>query len=87
MLDLVVDVKNNRTRDVKKGGGAVVPSLVPAVTKWMKGTGVEDLAVGGIRWQKVMDPSARYNFFSFYTIFYNSDNNNTHFLSFLNNNK
>lgn len=64
MLDLVVDVKNNRSRDKKSGGGggggsSPIPTLAPAVSKWLKSTGVETQAVGGISWAKVLNKSGR----------------------------
>ncbi|PSC75596.1 nucleolar MIF4G domain-containing 1 [Micractinium conductrix] len=50
LLELVVDVKNNRRRDDAKRR---VVELAPAVGKWLKACGASDAAVGGITWQKV----------------------------------
>ncbi|KFM27764.1 Nucleolar MIF4G domain-containing protein 1 [Auxenochlorella protothecoides] len=51
LLDLVMDTKNNRKRD---GGRHAV--LSPTTLKWLRGLGVEEVAVGGIPWSKVLSP-------------------------------
>eukprot|EP00887_Chlorella_sp_A99_P005712 scaffold1.g5712.t1 len=66
MLELVVDIKNNRRARIctcrmkHEGGGAGAgAALPPAVTKWLRSSGVRDVALGGIPWAKVLQPGKR----------------------------
>ncbi|KAI7835645.1 hypothetical protein COHA_010459 [Chlorella ohadii] len=56
LLELVVDVKNNRTREEAKRKVVV---LAPAIGKWLKQCGAPDAAVGGISWHKVLQPGKK----------------------------
>lgn len=53
MLELVVDVKNNRQRR-ERGAAGAGPALAPAAARWLKGAGAAGVAVGGITWEKVL---------------------------------
>ena len=61
MLDLVVDVKNNRMKD-KKGtlsisansSATLANALPPNVAQWFRGCNVDAVAVGGIPWSKII---------------------------------
>ena len=57
MLDLVVDIKNNRKR--QDGNRKKVVSLDAAAAKWLKGCGVGAVALGGITWKKVLTGDKR----------------------------
>ena len=72
MLDLVVDVKNNRMKNSDKNGvlaslsaqsGAVTlaNALPPNVAQWFRGSigRIESVAVGGIPWRKVVQDDNR----------------------------
>lgn len=66
MLELVMDIKNNRQRDVKakkgsaavaagaagRGGAAAV--LQPGLLKWLKQSGVDDVTLANISWAKLV---------------------------------
>ncbi|KAL4421444.1 hypothetical protein ABPG75_010735 [Micractinium tetrahymenae] len=56
LLELVVDVKNNRRREDAKRR---VVELAPAVTRWLKASGAADVAIGGIAWSKVLQPNKK----------------------------
>ncbi len=51
MLDLVVDIKNNRKRE---DGRKKAVQLDPAAAKWLRGCNVGAVALGGITWKKVL---------------------------------
>ncbi|GAB4822711.1 hypothetical protein N2152v2_009757 [Parachlorella kessleri] len=56
MLELVVDIKNNR----KRGGDKSAASLLaPAISKWLRSAGVSEVAVGGIAWDKILMPNKK----------------------------
>lgn len=57
MLELVVDIKNNRKREGKKGGAAAV--LSPTALKWLKQCRVEELQMAGLTWGKLLAPGKR----------------------------
>ena len=60
MLELVVDIKNNRKRESSgASGGGGGAALAPTVAKWLKSCGVREMAVGGITWDKVLQPDKR----------------------------
>ena len=61
MLDLVVDVKNNRMKSRQgalsisgNGSATLANALPPNVSNWFKTCNVEAIAVGGIPWSKVV---------------------------------
>ena len=56
MLDLVVDIKNNRKRD---DGRRKVAQLDSAAAKWLRGCNVGAVALGGITWKKVLTGDKR----------------------------
>lgn len=57
MLELVVDIKNNRKREGGKGGAAAV--LSPTALKWLKQCRVEDVALGDLSWDKLLSGGKR----------------------------
>lgn len=69
MLELVIDIKNNRKRDVSgnskskasgsssKGGAAAV--LQPGVIKWLKQSGVDDVKLVNLSWKKLVTPDKK----------------------------
>ncbi len=65
LLELVIDVKNNRPTRAgggggkgKQGGGAAV-SVSPAVAAWLRGCQVDRVAVRGISWDKLLLPGKK----------------------------
>lgn len=56
MLDTVLDVKNNRKR--ADGKGQIVTLDGPAA-RWLRGTGVSSIAVGGISWEAIVSGDKR----------------------------
>lgn len=58
MLDLVVDIKNNRKRGAMHGGRGAT-AVPPATAKWLRGLGVDGVAVGGISWDKIVQEDKR----------------------------
>ena len=56
MLDLVVDIKNNRKRE---DGRRKAVQLDPAAAKWLRGCNVGAVALGGITWKKVLTGDKR----------------------------
>lgn len=61
MLDLVVDVKNNRMKSRQgalsissNGSATLANALPPNVSNWFKACNVDAIAVGGIPWSKVV---------------------------------
>jgi nucleolar MIF4G domain-containing protein 1 len=66
MLDLVVDVKNNRMKDRKgalsistNGSATLASALPPNVAAWFKTCNVDSVAIGGIPWSKVVSSSQK----------------------------
>ncbi|GAX86627.1 hypothetical protein CEUSTIGMA_g14035.t1, partial [Chlamydomonas eustigma] len=61
MLDLVVDVKNNRrSADSGGSGGKRAASVLsPGVLKWLRQSGVEEVQLRNITWEKLLDKSKR----------------------------
>ncbi len=74
MLDLVIDIKNNRTTAAaggatagrsKKGGsshtggGGASIALSSATAAWLKGCNVDQVALRGITWSKVLKPDKK----------------------------
>lgn len=58
MLDLVVDIKNNRKRE---DGRRKAVALDPAAAKWLRSCHVGTVALGGITWKKVLTADKRGN--------------------------
>lgn len=56
MLDLVVDIKNNRKRE---DGRRKAVQLDSAAAKWLRGCNVGAVALGGITWKKVLTGDKR----------------------------
>lgn len=69
MLDLVVDVKNNRMKARKgalsistNGSATIANALPPNVSHWFKSQNIDAVAVGGISWNKIIDPQSKKGF-------------------------
>ena len=64
MLQLVVDIKNNRKRprnsnDGGSGGTAATTVLSPMVMKWLKSGGVDDVGIAGLTWSRLLNKDKR----------------------------
>ena len=66
MLDLIVDIKNNRPSaagakakgtEGRRGGALAV--LSPGVAKWVKGCGVDDICLRNLTWAKLLAPDKK----------------------------
>ena len=55
MLDLVVDIKNNK----KRGDYKSAYVLSPAVSKWLRSLDLSEVAVGGIPWERILSKVKR----------------------------
>jgi nucleolar MIF4G domain-containing protein 1 len=56
MMDIVVDVKNNRKRELTK---QMTQTLDAHMLRWLKNTGISSVALGGISWNKVLEKDKR----------------------------
>lgn len=56
MMDIVVDVKNNRKRELTK---QMAQMLDAQILRWLKNTGISSVALGGISWDKVLEKDKR----------------------------
>jgi hypothetical protein len=72
MLELVMDIKNNRLRESKaskaaaaagtagrKGRGGAAAVLQPGLLKWLKQQGVDDVTLSNISWAKLVHPNKK----------------------------
>jgi hypothetical protein len=63
MLDLVVDVKNNRKQGAESvgshGGRRAASVLSPGVLKWLRQSGVEEVQLRNLSWEKLVDKSRK----------------------------
>jgi nucleolar MIF4G domain-containing protein 1 len=65
MLQLVVDIKNNRKRHQNNtnndgsGGTAATAVLSPMVLKWLKSGRVDDVSIAGLKWSRVVEKDKR----------------------------
>jgi nucleolar MIF4G domain-containing protein 1 len=73
MLELVMDIKNNRLREGKaskaaaaaaaaagkKGRGGAAAVLQPGLLKWIKQLGVDDVTLSNISWAKLVQPDKK----------------------------
>ena len=61
MLDLVVDVKNNTKAGGGGGGGGrrAAAVLSPGVLRWLRGSGVEEVQIRNLGWEKLLDKTRR----------------------------
>jgi nucleolar MIF4G domain-containing protein 1 len=66
MLQLVVDIKNNRKRpqnssNSSNNGGSTAATTVlsPMVMKWLKSGGVDDVSIAGLKWSRVLEKDKR----------------------------
>lgn len=73
MLELVMDIKNNRMREGKaskaaaaaaaaagkKGRGGAAAVLQPGLLKWLKQLGVDDVTLNNISWAKLVQPNKK----------------------------
>ena len=64
MLDLVVDVKNNKKgcggEDGSGRGGRRASSVLgPTLLKWLRQSGVEEVQIRNLPWDKLLDKSKR----------------------------
>lgn len=57
MMDIVVDVKNNRKRELNKR--ELTQRLDSQVLRWLKGAGISGIALGGISWETVLEKDKR----------------------------
>ncbi|CAD7703288.1 unnamed protein product [Ostreobium quekettii] len=55
MLDMVVDIKNNR----RKGSGQGTAGVSPEVMRWLTQSGVEGIHLGTLSWDKLLDPDKK----------------------------
>lgn len=60
MLELVVDIKNNRMKETKgalsisaSGSASLANALPPNAAHWFRGCDVQSVAIGGISWSKI----------------------------------
>ena len=64
MLDLVVDIKNNKASKgsgpgAGSGGRKAATVLGPAVLKWLQQSGVEEVQLRNVGWDKLTDKTRR----------------------------
>lgn len=74
MLELVMDIKNNRLREGKaskaaaaaaaaagksKGRGGAAAVLQPGLLRWLKQLGVDDVTLSNISWAKLVQPNKK----------------------------
>jgi nucleolar MIF4G domain-containing protein 1 len=73
MLELVMDIKNNRLREGKaskaaaaaaaaagkKGRGGAAAVLQPGLLRWLKQLGVDDVTLSNIGWAKLVQPNKK----------------------------
>ncbi len=61
MLELVVDIKNNRRRSAAEGSAARPPASLPSATlKWLRQQGVEQVAMPrSLTWVKLLQTSKK----------------------------
>jgi nucleolar MIF4G domain-containing protein 1 len=64
MLDLVLDIKNNRRRDAGRpgrGGGGAAAVVGAASLRWLRAQGVAEVALGGpcVAWRRLVRPDKR----------------------------
>jgi hypothetical protein len=55
LLGLVLDIKNNRQRSQGTGSPLTIAAVLSAgVLKWLRGTGIDEVQLRNISWQRVL---------------------------------
>lgn len=59
MLDLVLDIKNNRRRKGDEPAAAAEGTLGPAARAWLRSADVQAVQLQGLSWQRLAQPGKK----------------------------
>ena len=62
MLELVVDIKNNRKAKSSTSENTLESFLSQGSLRWLKESKVEDVQLRGVTWERLLDPNKKASF-------------------------